>query len=308
MIKPALNWLLWPAIVAANAAPMIAVTVYAPSMLPVALALTSALLIVLLLGIECALPYRREWSFRGDSEIWRDIGHTVVYGQAITLSRLLFLFALAGLLDRMGYLGIANLWPSSGALWLQILMVIVAGDALEYGYHRLAHSFSLLWRLHAVHHSPERLHVLKGGRHHFLYAFGRGFVVWTPLLLLGAPPELIFWQYVAEVITGLVGHANIDFRMPRFLHRLLVTPEFHRLHHCADSRHGNSNYAVVLPLWDMIFRSHTDPNAVPVATLGIQNDPIPRRFLAELLSPFTYGHLVTAKRHATQPLRSSGRG
>ena len=299
MTKPTLNWLLWLAIVATNAAPVIAVTVHAPSLLPVALALTSALLIVLLLGVELALPYRREWSFRGDPEVWRDIGHTVIYGQAITLSRLLFLFALAGLLDRMGLLGIANLWPTSGALWLQVLMVIVAGDALEYGYHRLSHGVPLLWRVHALHHSPERLHVLKGGRHHFLYAFGRGIVVWTPLLLLGAPPELVFWQYVAEVITGLVGHANIDFRMPRFLHRLVVTPEFHRLHHSADSRHGNSNYGVVLPLWDMIFRSHTDPNAVPVTTLGIQNDPIPRRFLAELLSPLTYGRLVTAKRNSS---------
>ena len=298
MHPPTLNWLLWLAIVVVNSAPLAAVTIYAPAMLPNALALTTVLIIFALLGIELLLPYRRDWAFRSDHEIWRDIGHTLMYSQAITLSRILFLFVLAGVIEKAGLFGIVNLWPSSFPTWLQVLLVVVVGDALEYSYHRLAHSSPLLWRLHALHHTPERLHVLKGGRHHFLYAFGRGVVVWTPLLFLGAPAQIIFWQYVAEVITGLVGHANIDFRCPRLLHRFIVTPEFHRLHHSSAPQHGNSNYGVVLPLWDILFRSHSDPNIFAAQTLGIQDDPIPRRFLSELLSPFIYKRLIAAKKNA----------
>ena len=35
-----------------------------------------------------------------------------------------------------------------------------------------------------------------------LYAFGRGVAVWLPLLLLSAPGELVYWQYIAVTITG----------------------------------------------------------------------------------------------------------
>jgi hypothetical protein len=54
-------------------------------------------------------------------------------------------------------------------------------------------------------------------------------------------------------ITDLMGHANIRCRIPAFMHRLAVTPEFHRLHHAADPRLGNSNYGVEFPCWDMAF-------------------------------------------------------
>src|SRR4030095_15695687 len=102
-----------------------------------------------------------------------------------------------------------------------------------------------LWRLHAIHHTSVRLNTLKGARHHFLYAFGRGVAVWLPLLVIGAPAELVYGQFIAVTITGLVGHANIRFRIPSFMHRLVVTPEFHRLHHAADPTIGNSNFGTV---------------------------------------------------------------
>jgi sterol desaturase/sphingolipid hydroxylase (fatty acid hydroxylase superfamily) len=202
------------------------------------------------LAIEQALLYRADWSIRGDSEIWRDVGHTLVYAAlAVNASRVLFLGVLASALSALGLADLFGLWPTASPVWLQIGIVIVLGDALEYVDHRLCHTFPILWRLHAIHHTPVRLHTLKGGRHHFLSAFGRGVVVWLPLLVLGAPAALVFWQFVAETITGLVGHANIRFRIPAFIHRLAVTPEFHRIHHAADPKLGNSNYGVVFPCW-----------------------------------------------------------
>ncbi|HEU5296502.1 MAG TPA: sterol desaturase family protein [Burkholderiaceae bacterium] len=107
---------------------------------------------------------------------------------------------------------------------------------------------------------------------------GSGVAVWTPLLLPGAPAELIYWQFIAIMITGLVGHANVPFRIPAFAHRLLVTPQFHRIHHAADPRGGNSNFGVVFPFWDIAFRSHCDPLRVRFWDAGIRDDPIPRRF------------------------------
>jgi len=296
MMKPLFQWSVWPLCLAANTAPVIAAAMYAPHALPQVAAATTVLLSCVLVMIEQFLPYRADWSVRGDSELWRDVGHTVVYAAlAVNAARLLFLVVLAGVLSSLGLADLLGLWPKGSPVWLQIVLVIVLGDALEYGYHRLCHTYPALWQVHAIHHTPVRLHTLKGGRHHFLYAYGRGVVVWLPLLVLGAPAELVYWQFVAETITGLVGHANIGFRIPRFLHRLAVTPEFHRLHHAVDPQLSNSNFGVVLPFWDMAFGTHSDPRQVAVTGAGIPDDPMPRRFVEELKWPLTYGRLVARR-------------
>ena len=86
-------------------------------------------------------------------------------------------------------------------LVVQLLIVMLLGDLHEYWYHRLTHTVAWLWPLHAVHHTPIRLHALKGPRHHVIYFLGRGLVVWAPLMLIGAPPRLVVWQFDAESLT-----------------------------------------------------------------------------------------------------------
>jgi sterol desaturase/sphingolipid hydroxylase (fatty acid hydroxylase superfamily) len=300
MLKRLVEWSVWPLCLVANTAPVVAAAMVAPHLFPQVAAATTLVLMVVLLALEQALPYRTAWSVRGDSEVWRDLGHTVAYAAlAINAARVLFLEGLASTIASLGLADLCGLWPTGSPVWLQIVLVIVLGDALEYGYHRLCHTSPLLWRLHAIHHTPVRLHTLKGGCHHFLYAFGRGVVVWLPLLVLGAPAMLVFWQFVAETITGLVGHANIHFSMPAFMHRLAVTPQFHRLHHAADPQLGNANYGVVFPFWDMVFGMHADPLRVTVGDTGIQDDPIPRQYTEELKSPLTYTELVARRPQAT---------
>ena len=297
MMKTLFQWSVWPLCVAVNTAPVVAAEMFAPQALAQVATVTTVLLTFVLLTIEQILPYRDDWSVCGDSEIWRDVGHTVFYAAlAVNASRLLFLGALARLISSLNLADLFGIWPGQSPIWLQIAITIVLGDALEYYYHRSSHTYPVLWRLHAIHHTPVRLHTLKGARHHFFYAFGRGLVVWLPLLVLGAPVDLVYWQFVAETITGLVGHANIGFRIPRFMHRLAVTPEFHRIHHSADPQLGNSNFGVVLPVWDMAFGTHADPLKVAITGAGIADDPIPRRFVDELKSPVTYARLAV-RRH-----------
>src|SRR5262249_36852083 len=153
----------------------------------------------------------------------------------------------------------------------QILIVVIVGDLLEYAYHRASHAVPWLWRLHAIHHTPVRLHTLKGARHHGLYALGRGLAVWLPLLVLGAPASLVFWQFIAVTITGLVAHANVRFRIPAFVHRVVVTPAFHRIHHAAEPRLGNANLGAVFAFWDIALGTHADPRRVSVAEVGIED-------------------------------------
>lgn len=284
-MRSILSWSLWPLGVGS----FLASIVYfadpnTPQSLMTVAGRTTLVALVILLAIEFVLPYRADWRLRGDRDVWRDIGHFILYGPiGGTVAQVTFLVGLASLVAPLPR---PALWPTSSPFVVQVLLVMVLGDGLEYWLHRLSHKVPALWSVHAIHHMPVRLHMLKAGRHHVFYFFLRGLIVWTPLLLIGVPPELIVWQFVAVTLAGNIAHANIDFRIPVFMHRVLVTPHFHRLHHSSDPGEGNSNYGVMLPVWDMIFSTHTDPVKTEARVMGIEDDPIPHRWLPELLSPF----------------------
>jgi ornithine lipid hydroxylase len=287
VIGRALQWFAWPLCVTANTVPIVFVAVWFPQLLsPVAAATTVGLMLLLILA-EDKVPYRSDWSIRNDPDVWRDVGHTLAYAAvAVNATRVLVLVVSAAAITNLGFVDRFGIWPTRAPAWLQVVLVIVVGDALEYAYHRASHVHPWLWRIHAIHHTPVRLSALKGARHHFLYALGRGAMVWLPLLLLGAPASLVYWQFIAETIVGLPAHANIRFRLPRWLHRVAVTPEFHRIHHSADQRLGHSNFGVVFPFWDIAFGSHSDPLQVTMSDAGIEDDVIQRHLVNELTLPF----------------------
>jgi ornithine lipid hydroxylase len=263
-----------------------------PDLVGHAMGATTVAFLLALLGLEQVLPYRPDWSIRGDREIWRDLGHAALYtGLGGNFAQLTFLSGLPAALSRVGFTGGLGLWPTDSPLLFQLVAVVLLGDFLEYWYHRLAHTVAWLWPAHAIHHTPIRLNALKGPRHHVVYFLGRGIFVWAPLLVIGVPPRLVAWQFVAVVLVGTLAHANIAFRIPAFVHRVFVTPDVHRIHHSIDVRQGNSNYSTVFPIWDLLFGSYTDPRWAKARETGIQQDPIPRRFLSELLSPVALARL-----------------
>jgi sterol desaturase/sphingolipid hydroxylase (fatty acid hydroxylase superfamily) len=258
------------------------------------MAATTVACLLVLLGLEQVLPYRRDWSIRGDREIWRDLGHAVLYTSlGGNIAQLTVLSGLPAALGRLGFAGGLGLWPVGSPLLLQILAVVLLGDLLEYWYHRLAHTVPWLWPVHAIHHTPIRLNALKGPRHHVVYFLGRGLLVWAPLLVIGVPSQLVTWQFVGVVLLGSLSHANIAFTIPAFVHRMFVTPDVHRIHHSIDAKQGNSNYSTVFPIWDLLFGSYMDPKVVEARQTGIDRDPIPRRFLSELWSPITWHRLIS---------------
>src|SRR5262249_59602082 len=99
-----------------------------------------------------------------DREVWRDVGHALAYAAlAINASRILFLGVLASALSTLGLANLFGLWPTASPVWLQIVIIIVLGDALEYYYHRLCHTSPILWRLPAIHRPPVPPPTLHGG-------------------------------------------------------------------------------------------------------------------------------------------------
>jgi sterol desaturase/sphingolipid hydroxylase (fatty acid hydroxylase superfamily) len=285
MIRTFLRWTLWPLGLATF---LVGVAYFGDTgdgeTTYVAASRTLAVVLLALVVFEFVLPYRIDWRFQRDRDVWRNIGHSMLYGNVggIVATYLVFV----GIAPLVAKLELPSLWPTSFPTTVQIVLVLVAGDFFMYWLHRFAHRLPALWAVHLVHHMPQRINMFMAGRHHILYLPLIGLFVWLPLVLLGAPLDLVIWQFVGIGIAGNIGHANIDFRIPLFMHRVLVTPEYHRLHHSADPQRINANFGVLFPIWDIIFGTYADPVVNQVDVAGIEGDPVPHRFLIELSSPF----------------------
>ncbi len=148
--------------------------------------------------------------------------------------------------------------------WCVVIAYIIAADFGAYWAHRLLHS-RLLWPAHAWHHSPTVLYWLSGLRGSPIHIL----VLFSPYVLaalLFPTPDI---GLVALAVTVLdtanqhLIHSNIRLPWQKHLEWLLVTPRFHFVHHSTTVARSNSNYGFIFSIWDRMFGTLTDPDAVP---------------------------------------------
>lgn len=242
--------------------------------------------LILVAALEQALPRHRTVSLLRDRESPNDLLHAgllslvgVPVGQAIAS------VGVAALAGEAGKAGPQLGWPGAWPVLAQFGLAVLIADFFDYWKHRAYHRFDWLWHFHSIHHSATSIHALKAGRLHFGEGIFRYLVVTTPLALLGAPTELLLWYAMFDNFRGNLNHTNLDLRFPRLAHYLFATLDYHYLHHARDRRLQDSNFAS-LPLYDLLFGTFHDPTRHRVASVGIQDDPVPAGFLAQLLLPF----------------------
>ena len=157
-----------------------------------------------------------------------------------------------------------GLWPGvTDVALVSFVLYLLLFDAVDYALHRAQHRFGWWWQLHALHHSQRQMTMWSDNRNHLLDDLIRDSLFVGVALLVGIPPS----QFVAVVaLTQLVeslSHANVRLSFGPLLSRLVVGPQFHRLHHRIGLGHeshgagslGGHNFAVLFPLWDLLFRT-----------------------------------------------------
>ncbi|NDB12338.1 MAG: sterol desaturase family protein, partial [Betaproteobacteria bacterium] len=151
-------------------------------------------------------------------------------------------------------------WLSIESLpWLSWLLYLLVFDLIDYWIHRFQHRWRWWWALHAVHHSQRQMTFWTDQRNHLLDDLIRDLIIAMAALLLGAAPS----QFVAFVVLSRIvqsfQHVNALVWMPGWLQRLVVSPQFHRVHHAMgvghEGRAMGCNFGVLFPWWDMIFRT-----------------------------------------------------
>jgi sterol desaturase/sphingolipid hydroxylase (fatty acid hydroxylase superfamily) len=245
------------------------------------------------LWAQRVLPAVPEW--RGTPRDFAvDLLHFASTGAATEVFRLLSLGAVyeaAGCLSAR----VGPLWPA-GAPWaLQFVGALLLGELFAWTVHRACHRSPLLWRIHAMHHSSERMYVFAAARNHPMNAvlMHAGHVL--PAALLGASPEVLALCGVFTGVNGLLQHCNVDLRLG-WLNGVLATADLHRWHHSADRAESDTNFGNNLIVWDRVFGTYALPPGRP-AKVGLDEGRLRENFVAHLLSPLVlYRQLARSRR------------
>lgn len=171
---------------------------------------------------------------------------------------------------------------------LQVVALLVVADLAQYGLHRAMHEVPWLWRIHAVHHSSQRMDSLAGSRIHFLETLMTRTTVYACAFGLGVsfPALLAFGALIA--FQGTFIHANVRVRYG-LLEQLVVSPRFHHFHHASDAEAIDTNYAGTFPWIDRLFGTHHLPEERYPQRYGTVKESVPSSILGQQAFPFRRG-------------------
>jgi sterol desaturase/sphingolipid hydroxylase (fatty acid hydroxylase superfamily) len=139
------------------------------------------------------------------------------------------------------------------------LIYLMVFDLAEYWAHRLQHRFNWWWALHSLHHSQRQMSFWTDDRNHLLDDMLTSALLALVALGIGVPSEQFVTIIIGTRMIESLSHVNARVDFGWLGNRLLVSPPFHRRHHAIGVGHEGQyrgvNFAVLFPLWDMLFRT-----------------------------------------------------
>ena len=225
-----------------------------------------------LLQIAVAYAILRPLEAWRPAERWENreaVGVDVVYTflHRLGLFSLALFFVLDPLVDELaGQLRLAgmssfnldDLWPGVTSIpWVAFLCYLVVLDFVNYWVHRGQHRIRWWWALHSLHHSQRQMSLWTDDRNHVLDDLLRDAVFALIAVVIGVQPGQFVLLLLATRTIETLQHANVRLSFGRFGERALVSPRFHRRHHAIgdghEGAHRGCNFAVLFPVWDVLF-------------------------------------------------------
>lgn len=171
---------------------------------------------------------------------------------------------------------------------VQLLILFVVRDFIQWNVHRLLHASPFLWEVHKVHHSVRQM----GFAAHLRYHFGETIVYrsleYLPLAMIGFGIQDFILVHLFTILIGHLNHANIYLPLGP-LKYIFNNPQMHIWHHAKhlpENSYG-VNYGITLSVWDYLFGTSWIPGDGRDIPLGFEDvDRYPRGFWGQLLQPF----------------------
>lgn len=168
---------------------------------------------------------------------------------------------------------------------VQVLLILLLTDFTQYWVHRAFHRIPLLWRFHRIHHSVEKMDWLAGSRLHIVDVLLTRSISLIPMVVLGFSNQAINIYLPLLALQSVFIHCNLEFEF-WWLRKILATPHYHHWHHTSDEDHLDKNFAVSLPVFDLLFGTFYCPRGEWPAGYGLARSSLKESYLSHLLSPF----------------------
>ena len=153
------------------------------------------------------------------------------------------------------------------ALILLIISFLVV-DFLSYIEHRLAHKIPFIWDMHELHHSATEMTIFSNFRktpfeNLFLAPFTATFHALTAITIIkcisnGYQSVMIIYLLFNSfrVATMYLSHCSLKIIYPKPISYFLMSPSLHWIHHSDKPEHYDSNFGMIFPFWDILFKSY----------------------------------------------------
>jgi sterol desaturase/sphingolipid hydroxylase (fatty acid hydroxylase superfamily) len=222
--------------------------------------------------IACLIVPLQRWrpveAITDRATIRTDILYTLIH--RLGLFRALLFLSVDPLFDALfgfarGYgvptLHLDQLFGIEQALASFVLYLVVM-DFVDYWIHRGQHGLNWWWQLHSLHHAQRQMTAWSDNRNHVLDDLIRDTILVVVAQAIGVAPAQFMLIVAVTQLSESFQHANLRLWFGAVGERLWVSPRFHRLHHSIGMGHespnrvlGGHNFAVLLPIWDILFKT-----------------------------------------------------
>lgn len=180
-----------------------------------------------------------------------------------------------------------SLIVSETNLLLSTLIFILVDDVLQYWYHRSAHEYPFLWKLHRPHHQAEEMGFFVSYRNAGLYYILMPNIWWIGIFTFLGGAKAVAIGLVLKQLIIIGSHSTLHYDKMLYKYKWLnpfawvyehifITPAFHHAHHGKSKRDGisdpNGNFGNMLSIWDQLFGTAHFTRKFPTE-YGLDNDP-----------------------------------
>ncbi|MDT8347081.1 MAG: sterol desaturase family protein [Flavobacteriaceae bacterium] len=175
------------------------------------------------------------------------------------------------------------------SVWLQLFIMFLIADFIQWWVHRLLHRVPFLWKIHQVHHSVKEMGFAAHFRFHFMETIIYKSIQYIPLAMIGFGIDQFIVVHLFALLIGHLNHANInvDYGVFRYVFN---NPKMHIWHHAKElppeHKYG-MNFGLSLSIWDYLFKTVYIPTDGKDLEIGFVGDEVfPKDFKGQILYPF----------------------
>ena len=178
-------------------------------------------------------------------------------------------------------------WLGLGGTAAVVLGVLLL-DLIGYLSHRSRHGVRPLWAAHRTHHTDTDVDISTTFRHHPLDVVALNLSTAAGVAVLGIGADALWVMAILTPLFGVAVHGRV--RLPAAVERrislVFQTPGLHRMHHSPHRHQTDSNFGLILTLWDRLGGTYCPTD--PMVEVGLDTVDLDRRqsFGALLAEPW----------------------